>query len=108
MYNLNQENQPEILHITKGELLEYKGYVHISVGYWLEYKISNEQVLQLKNSATAYHNPENMRKGMTGGDASTKTFHFEAVAAGETELQMLKNFRGEIESQQTWKIIIKD
>jgi len=108
MYNLNQANQPEILHISKGEVLTYTGYVHISVGYWLEYKIGNEQTLQLKNSKVDYQNPENMRAGMTGGDAANKTFYFEAIAAGETELQILKNFRGEIESQETWKIIVKD
>lgn len=108
MYNLNQADQTEILHINKGELLEYKGYVHISVGYWLEYKISNLSVLELKDSETTYHNPENMREGMTGGDASTKTFRFEAIAAGETKLQILNNFRGEIESQKAWKIIVKD
>jgi hypothetical protein len=108
MYNLNQDNQTEPIQMRKGELLEYKGYVHISVGYWLEYEIADEGVLQLKNSQINYHNPENMRKGMTGGDASTKTLHFEALAVGETELQISKSFRGVIEQQETWKIIVKD
>ncbi len=106
MYNLNQKNQPDIIQVRQGELLAYKGYVHISVGIGLEYQIGNGEILQLKNSGVEYENPENMSERMTGGDAATQIFQFEAVAVGETELTISNNFRGRIESQQVWKIIV--
>jgi hypothetical protein len=106
MYNLNTKKQETILSVSKGELLQYEGFVHGSVGFFIDYKIENSTILKLQTADIQYENPENMQTGMTGGDAGKQVLVFETLAAGESYLEITHYFRNELESQKNWKIIV--
>jgi hypothetical protein len=53
-------------------------------------------------------NQSNMTPGITGGDKYVNTYRFEAIAEGETEIILPKNYRGEItENSAEFKINVQ-
>lgn len=96
----------EELNITKADQLEFSYREHISVGYTAEFEIENQEILIHQKTDIVYKSPERMKEGMTGGDAATATFRFKAIAIGKTLLTIRKYFRGELETEYTFRINI--
>jgi hypothetical protein len=97
--------QPMPIHV--GDLLQYSGYVHGSVGNNLDYELSENEVLAYQNYASYYHHPENMKDGWTGGDAATGTYIFEARKSGTARLVLLHLFRGSVEVRHELDITVQ-
>jgi hypothetical protein len=97
--------QPMPIHV--GDLLQYSGYVHGSVGNGLDYQLSQNEVLAYQNYTTRYHNPENMKLGWTGGDAATGTYTFVAQTTGTAHLVLLHLFRGQVEARHELDIVVQ-
>ena len=88
-----------------GEKVYFQMEVHASVGIGLQYENSNESVLKLFSDE--YNFKRKQEPGMTGGDAATQVFTFEALKVGETKLTFKKNFRGTIENTTEFNITVK-
>jgi hypothetical protein len=109
IWRLNEHLQAAPLRVAAGDELQYAGYVHGSVGNDLAYEIlAGGENLRFLGENIAYHHPENMKEGWTGGDGATATFHFRALQAGEARLRLLHHFRGEIEEQYELLISIAE
>jgi hypothetical protein len=105
---LNDFLAAQSLRAGVGDVLEYRGYVHSSVGNELGYELlSGGDCLAFLGENRAYHTPENMREGWTGGDGATATLSFRAVAAGEVSLRFLHYFRGDVEESYALRIAIE-
>ncbi len=79
--------------------------VHGSVGYWADYKISNEEVINLKDTQTEAYYPE--KEGMPGGDKAKKTFIFEAKSIGTSNVTITRIFRGTTDKEIVFQIIVE-
>jgi hypothetical protein len=90
-----------------GDMLTYAGKIHGSVGFGLDYQIADTEIIGYQNFETRYHNPENMKKGWTGGDGATGTYFFAAKKAGTTIVRLIHLYRGEIEEQHDIEIIVQ-
>lgn len=105
---LNDYLAAQSLRVQVGDELEYRGYVHASVGNELDYELLNGgECVAFLGEKRAYHTPENMREGWTGGDGATATFSFRAAAAGEVSLRFLHYFRGDVEENYVLRIAIE-
>jgi hypothetical protein len=93
--------------VERGTVLRYSFKSHASVGYGAEFEIGDPAVLKHLRTDMAYKNPENMKNGMTGGDAATGTFVFEAIAPGTSTLRVIESFRGDPESEPEFTITVK-
>ncbi len=89
-----------------GQQVSYHYKKHDSVGFTAEYLISDKTKLQFVEDQTDYTHPENMGEGMTGGDAATGLFIFQAAQPGETTLTVQHLFRGDLESEKQIKLKI--
>ncbi|MCX7025472.1 MAG: protease inhibitor I42 family protein [Spirochaetes bacterium] len=81
--------------------------VHGSVGKTAEAETADPDIVRLVDSTIAYLHPENMKPGMTGGDAATRTFVFEALAPGETTITVRMLYRGRLEETKIWKVRVE-
>lgn len=90
-------------HLKVGQKAYCEASVHGSVGVTASVSVENEEVLKLVNSNITYKNPE--KREMSGGDAATKTFIFEAMTAGVAKVVVTKKFRGELRS--THNIVVE-
>lgn len=81
--------------------------VHGSVGIGAECESSAPDILAYVSSRVIYDHPENMKKGMTGGDAGRKEFTFQALKTGTAKLVYRRNYRGTIEETKTISVIVE-
>ncbi|MCH2223729.1 MAG: hypothetical protein MK066_03090 [Crocinitomicaceae bacterium] len=88
--------------IQLGQKLKYTGRVHGSVGSGVNVWEENNGVLKLIDSQFQYDHPQ--VKGMSGGDAGTKTFVFEPIKLGQSTITIQETYRGEIKNE--FKIIV--
>lgn len=108
LINLNKVSDTK-LTIQKGTKLSYSYLKHSSVGNEADFKIENEAVLVFRGSEIRYHNPERMKDPqITGADAATGKFVFEAIKAGKTRLTLQELFRFEVEEEHIFELIIED
>ena len=68
---------------------------------------ADEEVVKYLRRNIVFDRPEDARSGMTGADAGTGTIYFEAVAAGQAEVQCQTEFRGRVENSMTFQIQVK-
>lgn len=90
-----------------GDRFQIANPVHGSVGIWAEQSIADTTILMLEGSETKYKHPENMKQGMTGGDAATKTFTFRALKVGQTTITSKQIFRGTVEREDVYQITVE-
>ncbi len=102
-----------------GDILSYTGTEHPSVGSTFEYDLSVEnanitdkKVLQFLEKKRIYknaemNNPNSKKPPMTGADEADVTLYFKVVDKGKVKLIISDSFRGRIEKQQDFKIIIE-
>ena len=84
------------MEVKVGEKLYYGGREHGSVGEQVECWSEHGEIL--KHTDTHSYYDKEMKKGErrpSGGDASTKTFVFEALKAGVSKVMIKEVFRGE-------------
>jgi hypothetical protein len=96
------KNQYEV---NVGQQLTYTASIHGSVGYTCEVYSSDENIVKFIDKKHEYDNPAN--SNMSGGDAATNTYTFEAIESGETSINVIKYFRGDIENSYELKITVK-
>jgi hypothetical protein len=109
IWRLNEHLQAGALRVRVGDLMEYAGYVHGSVGNELGHELlMGSEFVTFLGETTAYHTPENMKDGWTGGDGATATLSFRAVAAGAVSIRFLHYFRGDIEESYDFSINIEE
>lgn len=90
-----------------GDKISYSFYEHISVGFWAEFEIEDEDVIRHSGTNTTYDTPERMKEpGLTGADAARTSFFFEAIAVGTSMLIFRNIFRGNIETEYRFRITI--
>ena len=90
---------------TLNDELYYPHEVHASVGssYYAEFDSS----AFLMGSAMKFNNPASERAITCGGDRGEKTSIFIPQKAGNYEIKIYHNFRGEITDSLTFKVNIK-
>lgn len=90
---------------TLNDELYYTHEVHASVGssYYAEFDSS----AFLMRSAMKFNNPASERAITCGGDRGEKTSIFIPQKAGNYEIKIYHNFRGEITDSLTFKINVK-
>ena len=92
--------------MTVGQLAEFAGSVHGSVGEEVEVWSTDESILKMVEKDFEYDNPQ--KSGMSGGDAGTKSYVFEAVKAGEVTVMVRKIYRGEEKDKTELKIVVTE
>lgn len=92
--------------LTKGQQAYYDASVHGSVGYTASVSISNEKVLKLVKTTKTYKNPK--QSHMSGGDAATRRYIFEAIASGLSTVIIKKAFRGELQNTHRIDVEVKE
>lgn len=80
--------------VSVGQIIEFTGHVHSSVGKEIEVKVGRYRIVSFVDSEIVYKNDET--KEMSGGDAAWKTFLFRAESAGQTKIIIQEIFRGEV------------
>lgn len=90
---------------TLNDELYYTHEVHASVGssYYAEFDSS----AFLMRSAMKFNNPASERTITCGGDRGEKTSIFIPQKAGNYEIKIYHNFRGEITDSLTFKVSVK-
>ncbi|OHD58631.1 MAG: hypothetical protein A2014_04180 [Spirochaetes bacterium GWF1_49_6] len=97
MISLNGQKN---LSVKVGEIMEYRGQVQESVGYFLSFDISDTSVVNMVSRDTEYAYPERMSAGMTGADEAVQVYRFKALSPGGTDIVFTLDFRGDIESRE--------
>lgn len=69
--------------------------------------VGDEAVVRFVCRDVTYLHPEKMGHGMTGGDAATSVFVFEAVKPGKTSVETRKTYRGMITESTIHEIVVK-
>jgi hypothetical protein len=95
------------LEVKKGDIFCYNAAVHGSVGIGVEYYIEDKEIVELHSSKLEYEHEEKVKEHMSGADAATKTFAFQALKSGETNVIIKEVFRGDVRQTHTFKIIVK-
>ena len=90
---------------TLSDEIYYTHEVHGSVGisYFADFDTSAFEM----RSVMKYDNPEMVEAGMCGGDSGEKTSIFIPQKAGNYEIKIYHNFRGEITDSLTFKVNVK-
>ena len=102
-FELKPENSD--IKVKIGDKLGYSFSEQMSVGYWAEFEIEDENVVRHSGTDTAYNSPERMNEeGISGADAARTTFFFEAMNIGTSLLIVRNIFRGDIESEYKFRI----
>lgn len=88
-----------------GQKLVYTASVHGSVGSATTVSAPSEDIVKLMDSEHKYKDPS--KKDMSGGDAATVTYTFEALKAGTGHVFIEKSFRGELENRYELEITVE-
>jgi hypothetical protein len=91
--------------VKVGQIISYSFREHASVGISAEYDLSDARVIKYKERMKVYKNPQ--KEGMTGGDDSSVSLIFEAMEKGSTDLIINELFRGKIQNEFKFKIIVE-
>jgi len=91
--------------VKVGQIISYTFREHASVGISAEYDLSDVRVIKYKERKKVYKNPQ--KEGMTGGDDSSVSLIFEAMEKGSTDLIINEMFRGKIQNEFKFKIIVE-
>ena len=91
--------------VKVGQIISYTFREHASVGISAEYDLSDFRVIKYKERKKVYKNPQ--KEGMTGGDDSSVSLIFEAMEKGSTDLIINEMFRGKIQNEFKFKIIVE-
>lgn len=99
------DEESDEYNATLSDELYYTHEVHASVGssYYAEFDSS----AFLMRSAMKFDNPASERAITCGGDRGEKTSIFIPQKAGNYEIKIYHNFRGEITDSLTFKVNIK-
>ena len=99
------DEESDEYNATLSDELYYTHEVHASVGssYYAEFASS----AFLMRSAMKFDNPASERAITCGGDRGEKTSIFIPQKAGNYEIKIYHNFRGEITDSLTFKINVK-
>lgn len=79
--------------------------IHGSVGEDAEVYSRDENIFKLVDTQFEYD--DDSKAEMSGGDAGTDTYTFEAMKEGTTRLQVIEIYRGEVTQESTINIIVK-
>lgn len=90
--------------VKVGQQVYYAARVHSSVGYSAEV-YSLGPGLKLTDNFTEYD--QKQKRGLSGGDAATQYFVFEAVSVGKHTMTARRYFRGELKEDYTITINIE-
>lgn len=77
-----------------GDKAYYSGAEHGSVGTQVNAWSADSEVLKLLSKSFEYDNPENAE--MSGGDAGSETYIFEAMKPGKGVVKIEKSYRGDV------------
>jgi hypothetical protein len=91
--------------VKVGQIVSYSFREHASVGISAEYDLSDASVIKYKERIKVYKNPQ--REGITGGDDSRVSFVFEAIEKGSSDLTINEMFRGKIQNEFKFTIIVE-
>lgn len=83
--------------VLVGQKLTYAAKEHGSVGSTQSVAVEDENIVSLLDKKRTYDQPEN--SNMSGGDASTTLYSFEAKKEGTTQVLIKKYFRGTLENE---------
>jgi len=95
------------LEVSKDDIFYYEGFMHASVGEDVEYEIENTEIVSFHHEEVRYKNEKDMKEGMSGADAASKTLAFQAKWKGETTITIKEMFRGDVKNSHKFKIVVQ-
>ncbi len=102
-----EPGEQSLVTLRVGQRATCAADVHGSVGKTAEGESADPAILALVDSTIAYLHPGNMQPGMTGGDAATHNFVFEARAPGATTITLRRLYRGNPEETKVWQVRVE-
>ncbi|MDX2304489.1 MAG: hypothetical protein NW226_16905 [Microscillaceae bacterium] len=92
--------------VQVGQKLYFEAKVHGSVGMSAQFSISNEKTIRLVSEDLEFKNPQ--QADMPGGDSAVRTYIFEAIQPGTSQIKIEQVFRGKVEDSYTFKIKVNE
>ena len=89
-----------------GDIIEYTGHVHGSVGEQFTVDMKDNGVLRFIDTEIDYEQDQSL--GMSGADGAWKTYLFQATKVGETTITIQELFRGEVISERVITVIVEE
>ena len=94
-----------IYTVVVGQKLEYTASIHGSVGNTTEVSAPDDLVIKMIDSEHQYNNPA--KSNMSGGDAATVKYTFEALKPGIGHVIIVDSFRGEVQNTYELEITVE-
>lgn len=104
--DLKETGPSQSLIINVGGKCFLKFSEHGSVGYTTDARSLQTNIVELADTITSFKTPEKMKEGMAGGDSANGVFIFEALKPGVAELVVQWKFRGELEEEEHYIIMV--
>ncbi|MFT6138478.1 MAG: hypothetical protein ACJAV5_002242 [Vicingaceae bacterium] len=101
-----QQIIPLYASLEVGQEIYYSASVHGSLGVEVNVCSNKEDFLKLSGAHFAYNDRKKAKQ--PGGDATTKTYFFEALQAGKSIAMIEKSFRGELKEGFKVEIIVRE
>ena len=96
---------PKTYKLKVGDLISYSYLQYGSVGNHSEYSLKSKDILSLKDEKYDLIDPS--KSDMPGGDETIVTLVFEAKKTGTCTLNIRDLFRGDLERELNFEIIVK-
>ena len=92
--------------VTRGSTLTWSYASHGSVGKSGSCSVEGGRAVKFVSKNIKHDHPDSMKKGMTGADAGTGVYLFEAVAEGTARIVCKEEFRGDVKRTDTFHITV--
>lgn len=96
---------PKTYNLKIGDLISYSYLQYGSVGNHSEYSLNTKDILSLKDEKFDLIDPS--KSDMPGGDETIVTLVFEAKKTGTCTLNIRDLFRGDLERELNFEILVK-
>lgn len=99
------ESAPEVIEIKKGQSVCFSGEEFGSVGtsFLMEY---DESAFDVK-STSVYDNPNYDDEPVCGGDSAVRIIILTAKQSGTFKVRCIKDFRGDVEGEREYTIVVE-
>ena len=97
----------ESIKVKVGQRFYYRFRRHGSVGIDAEFDIEDPAIIQHEDTRYKYMHPENLKPGWTGGDDERGSWFFKALKPGVTRITVREMFRGRIDNQLSFTLVVE-
>ena len=103
-YGWSLPQKDSTITATLFDRFSYSHSIHGSVGY--DFNVEYDKTAFHVKNYVEYKDPKAVERGMCGGDSAVKTCEFSPLKKGTYEIRIIHEFRGDVTSVITYKIIV--